>query len=135
MGEIAPVNDRRFGKEASYTGRCAMLQQLKPSGKDEAAEVKRRSIFTEAQWRSIGRDLHLSGRELQIVQCVFKGESEAAIGQELGMSVHTVHTHVRRLYGKLGVSDRCQLLLEICAAYISPESGHRDRAACLPDQV
>ncbi len=112
-----------------------MSQQFKTSGVDDSVGAKARSIFTEAQWRSTGRALHLSGRELQIVQCVFKGESEAAIGQELGMSVHTVHSHIKRLYGKLGVSNRCELLLVICAAYISPESNHRDRAACLSDQI
>ena len=73
------------------------------------SEVCGRSILSQAQWRAIGEALQLSQRELQIVQCVFYGASEVNIALELGISAHTVHAYVRRLYHKLGIRERCEL--------------------------
>ena len=78
-----------------------------------------RSILSRAQWRAIGEALQLSARELQIVQCVFDGASEVSIATELGISAHTVHAYVRRLYHKLGICDRCELVVRVFAAYIT----------------
>ena len=86
---------------------------------------KHRDMFSEQQWRSIRAGLHLSGREFQIVQCVFDGEQESVIARELSISAHTVHTHLERLYHKLSVRNRAELLLRIFAAYISLERGNR----------
>ena len=76
------------------------------------------SLIGEAQWHSIGKALGLSAPELQIVRCLFNGKKEAATALELRISVHTVHTHIGRMYRKLGVSDRCQLLLQAVAVYL-----------------
>ena len=86
---------------------------------------KHRDLFNEQQWRSIREGLHLSGREFQIVQCVFDGEQESVIARELSISAHTVHTHLERLYHKLSVRNRAELLLRIFAAYSSLERGDR----------
>ncbi len=86
-------------------------------------------MFSEQQWRSIIDALHLSGREFQIVMCVFDGEQEWVIARELGISAHTVHTHLERLYHKLSVRNRAELLLRIFAAYISLERGDGPGAA------
>ena len=40
------------------------------------------------------------------------GMSNAEIGKELFLSVDTVKTYVRRLYGKLGVRNRAQAALQ-----------------------
>lgn len=71
------------------------------------------------QWRTIARDLHMSARELQIGRRIFDGKNEATIARELGISTHTVHTYIRRLYRKLGVRDRCELLMRLFAEYVS----------------
>ncbi len=90
---------------------------------------KHRDMLSERQWRSIVEELHLSGREFQIVQCVFDGEQESMIARELSISSHTVHTHLERLYHKLSVRNRAELLLRIFAAYIVLEGGDRPGAA------
>lgn len=61
----------------------------------------------------VGRGLRLSPRELQIVQGVFDDLKEAAIADRLGISSHTVHTHLERLYRKLGVSGRGPMIVAI----------------------
>ena len=77
-----------------------------------------RSLFSDEQWHSIARSLKLSAREFQIVQAIFDNEIEAAIGVQLGISSHTVHTYLERLYRKLGVGSRCGLLVRVFAEYL-----------------
>jgi DNA-binding CsgD family transcriptional regulator len=76
------------------------------------------TLVTGDQWQLIAAVLLLSGRELQIVQGIFAGEPEATIATSLGISGHTVHTYLGRLYRKLGVHDRSELIVEVFAAYV-----------------
>jgi LuxR family transcriptional regulator, maltose regulon positive regulatory protein len=50
----------------------------------------------------------LSARERDVLQLLATALSEAEIGQELFISYHTVHSHVRTIYRKLGTSSRAQ---------------------------
>ena len=78
-----------------------------------------RSILPHDAWEVIANCLRISDRELQIIQGIFDDQKEFAIADELTMSVHTVHTHVERLYRKLGVSSRVTLVLYILSEYLS----------------
>ena len=70
-------------------------------------------------WRELGRNLALSPRELQIVRRLFAGDKESAIAAALGLSAHTVHTHIERLYDKLGVGNRAALFVRVFAAFLA----------------
>ncbi len=48
----------------------------------------------------------LSRRETEVLALVAKGRTNAEIGRELFISETTVKTHLIRIFGKLGVSDR-----------------------------
>ncbi|RED17504.1 LuxR family transcriptional regulator [Parasphingopyxis lamellibrachiae] len=48
----------------------------------------------------------LSPREKEVLVWVARGKSNNAISSILGISANTVDTHLRRIYDKLGVSDR-----------------------------
>ncbi|MEM6439602.1 MAG: LuxR family transcriptional regulator [Pseudomonadota bacterium] len=48
----------------------------------------------------------LSGREREVLLWLSRGKSNGVIAEILGCSPHTVDTHVRRIFGKLGVRDR-----------------------------
>ncbi len=48
----------------------------------------------------------LTPREVEILQCVSTGKSNNTIAEIMGVSTHTVDTHLRRIYRKLDVSDR-----------------------------
>jgi len=50
----------------------------------------------------------LTGREVQILQSVAQGESNADIANDLSISVHTVQTHVRNIFIKLDVHSKLQ---------------------------
>jgi DNA-binding NarL/FixJ family response regulator len=78
-----------------------------------------RSILPYDAWKVIAKSLRISDRELQIIQGIFDDRKEFAIADELKISMHTVHTHLERLYRKLGVSSRVALVLYILSEYLS----------------
>ena len=74
-------------------------------------------LFEQDEWDHLGKRLALSKRELEIVQRVFESKSEADISKELNISPHTVHTHLGRLYSKLHVNSRVELVVKIVERY------------------
>jgi len=56
-----------------------------------------------------GRDL-LSKREAEVVSCLAEGLTNREIGERLGLSQHTVKNHMFRIFDKVGVSNRIELL-------------------------
>ncbi len=50
----------------------------------------------------------LSEREREVVALVAAGRTNRAIGEELFLSVKTVETHLRNVFGKLGVGSRAE---------------------------
>lgn len=65
------------------------------------------------EWTAVCDRLGLSPREREIAMGVLIDEKELRIAQRLGISPHTVHTHTERLYHKLGVSSRVQLVVRL----------------------
>ncbi len=76
-------------------------------------------ILSEATWQRLAASLRMSNRELEITKYIFDDRKECAIARELGISSHTVHTHVERLYRKLNVGSRVELVVAVFTAYIS----------------
>lgn len=52
----------------------------------------------------------LTLRERQIVESVQRGRVNKQIASELGISEHTVSTHLRRIFRKLGVDTRAAMV-------------------------
>ena len=74
------------------------------------------ALYLARTWRAVRRALQLSPRELDIAQAVFDDLSETLIAKRHGISVHTVHTYLKRLYQKLGARSRVEVVLVIVAA-------------------
>jgi DNA-binding CsgD family transcriptional regulator len=55
----------------------------------------------------------LSPREQEIVRLVAKGLPSKAIAEVLDMSLWTVGTHLRRVFAKLGVSTRAEMIARV----------------------
>ena len=53
-------------------------------------------------------EVSLTDRELNVLDGVARGMTNRQIADEMFLSVDTVKTHARRLYAKLGVSNRTQ---------------------------
>lgn len=54
----------------------------------------------------------LTARETEVLELIAKGFGYAEIARILGISAHTVTTHVRRIYGKLEVGSRGEAVYE-----------------------
>ena len=52
----------------------------------------------------------LSRRELEVVHCLAEGLTNHEIGQRLGLSKHTIKNYLLRIFDKVGVSNRMELL-------------------------
>lgn len=53
----------------------------------------------------------LSARELEVVQCVAEGLTNREIAKRLGLTEHTVKNYLFRIFDKLGVSSRVEVVL------------------------
>lgn len=53
----------------------------------------------------------LTKRDLEVLQLIADGHSNAAIAQKLYITMNTVKTHVRSILSKLYVSDRTQAVI------------------------
>lgn len=70
-------------------------------------------MLSDLAWLEIAKTLGLTKRELQIVQGVFDNLPKTGIARRLKISDHTVHTHLNRLFKKLTVTTRTELVLRI----------------------
>jgi DNA-binding NarL/FixJ family response regulator len=65
--------------------------------------------------REVTRESRLTRREEEILACLFQGMQDKEIASTLGIGTATVHTHMHRLFEKLGVHSR----REIIAKYLN----------------
>ena len=84
-----------------------------------------RDLISADEWTAIGRSLRLSAREIQMLEGVFDGETEAGIARDLDISAHTVHNYLVRLYRKLEVNSRCELLIRVFGEHLAINVGQR----------
>jgi two-component system NarL family response regulator len=69
-----------------------------------------RKIIQEFQDDTTSKELLLSQREKEIVRLIEEGLTYKEIGGKLGLSIHTVHTHIKNTYEKLQAKDRLDAL-------------------------
>ncbi len=50
----------------------------------------------------------LSARELEVIRHLGRGLSNSDLGRVLGVSEHTIKSHLKAIFGKLGVADRAE---------------------------
>lgn len=60
-------------------------------------------------WADLGRIFGLTAAETAIVRGLVSGRRAEQLAEESGTGLETVRTHIRRVYGKLGVNSREQL--------------------------
>lgn len=84
------------------------LNNLYQGGAPMSPRIARKLIkdFHEEETR---KDL-LSQRERKIVQCIDRGLTYKEIADQLCISPHTVHTHIKNIYEKLQAKDRPEAL-------------------------
>jgi DNA-binding NarL/FixJ family response regulator len=67
-----------------------------------------RAFIEEVRFVDRRPDAPLSKREIEILQMVAYGGTTKEVAHDLGISPHTVKTHLERIFEKLGANDRAQ---------------------------
>jgi DNA-binding CsgD family transcriptional regulator len=73
-------------------------------------------LFSDGEWARTQQELGLSPRQAEIVKLVLQGKSDRQIALDLHISLATVRTHLRRLFGKFNLGDRLELTLLVLAS-------------------
>ena len=105
-----------------------MANQNTTSGSDAIdrdGEPLLHTLLCDGAWGVVADRLALSTREAQIIGRIFADEKEAKIARALAMSPHTVRTHMERLYHKLNVRSRTELVLRVVGCLLA-ETGQPD---------
>ena len=107
QGSVLRAQGEREGSQAAITEARAVIGSCPDpgilTGRLKACEPSPRPGIRSA-------DEELTGRELRVLQLLTSDLSERDIGHELYVSHNTIHSHVRSIYRKLGVSSRAHAL-------------------------
>ncbi len=95
------------------------MDQVPGQSGARAKAVYNSGVLSDAQWTQVAGRLSLSDRELEVVRGVFDDLKEAAIAARMNISNHTVHTHLERLYRKLGVNGRCSMVVAVMGDHLA----------------
>ena len=77
--------------------------------------------FHPAEKRDSAGDRSLTARETQLLQLLAQGFLYKEIASKLGISTHTVHGHVKKIYGKLHAVNRSEALRKAASlGYLTP---------------
>lgn len=78
--------------------------------------IPRRELPCDRQlWLAIAAELALSPQQQRIVELLLLGYQDKQIAEELKLSVPTVRTYLKRIFDRVGVADRVELLLHVFA--------------------
>ena len=112
--------DDRYVREAIKAGAKGYV--LKKVGRDELIRIVRdvmedrafldpkvaSAVFDHVKGGAgkTAREATLTQRELEVLQHIAEGKNDRTIAESLHISEHTVRSHIKNLYRKLGVSSR-----------------------------
>jgi DNA-binding NarL/FixJ family response regulator len=100
-------------KDAPETQLTAAIEVVAGGGSIYAPHATRRIIEAFARPMKATPDglADLTPRELEVLRLVARGRSNREAARALGVSEHTIKTHVAHLLGKLGLRDRVQAVV------------------------
>lgn len=68
-------------------------------------------VLTQGEFDAVSAELGISPRQREIVRCLLTGMTDKEIATDIGITIPTVRTHLGRLFDKLQVGDRVELIL------------------------
>ena len=68
-------------------------------------------FFSRNEWGRIVKQLEIPPHQKEICQEILSGKSDKQIATALGLQVATIRTHISRLFARLDVQDRVELIL------------------------
>ncbi len=107
FGKTRPDLDMRVLKELQLAGQLSHLAFIRMTP-DYIPPAHGAATMTE--------------REREVLEWIARGKSNSVIADILGISVHTVDTHVRRIFRKLEVNDRTTAAVKGLGAGLFPSA-------------
>jgi DNA-binding NarL/FixJ family response regulator len=89
----------------------AAIREVARGGSALSTEAQR-ALLAGLRARDAAENSPLTERELQMLELIAGGLSNAEVAAQLVVSPETVKSHLRNLYGKLEVSDRAAAVAE-----------------------
>jgi DNA-binding NarL/FixJ family response regulator len=101
------------------------LLNVASGGVPMTSQIARRVIesFRRKSKRVLDESVRLTAREEQILVQLSQGYSNKQIADKLGVSIDTVCSHLKHVFGKLHVSSRTEAVVR----YMASKSGTQDR--------
>lgn len=88
---------------------AAIVQSVRGAllgGSPMSPNIARRVMEMFSQLAPKTQDYGLTPREMEILQLIVAGMTTKELAERIGLSIHTVDTHLRRIYAKLEVHNR-----------------------------
>jgi DNA-binding NarL/FixJ family response regulator len=85
------------------------IRDVLDGGSPMSNAIARKVVASFQSANNIGeKENHLSPREERVLDCLARGLAYKQIGDELGISINTIRTHLRHIYEKLHVQSRTE---------------------------
>jgi DNA-binding CsgD family transcriptional regulator len=108
-GEWLRRERRRLDARQHLRAAVEMFRRMDTDGFAGRAERELLATGERARKRTVETREDLTAQEAQVARLAREGLSNAAIGERLFISQHTVAYHLRKVFSKLGISSRNQL--------------------------
>ena len=104
-------------KRGSPTKLLQAIREVHSGGSPMSSSIARKVVASfQKTGRAGEKQAHLSPREEMVLNCLAKGLTYKQIADQLGISIDTIRTYLRRIYEKLHVQSRT----EAVAKYLRP---------------
>ena len=103
------------------------MTQVAANGRRHRGTGRVDCLLPEATWHAFAFQFDLTERELEVARGLFAGVTEPELADDLGISRHTTHTYVSRIYRKAQVRNRAELLLQVFIQHLGRGSERNGR--------
>lgn len=101
-------------KQTPRTELIAAIRELHAGGSPMSTNIARKVVQSFHRTTPVaGNEAELSVRERQVLDELVRGLLYKEIADTLGISMGTLHTHIRRIYEKLHVHSRAQAVAKV----------------------
>ncbi|HFQ94268.1 MAG TPA: response regulator transcription factor [Anaerolineae bacterium] len=119
LGALAAGADGYLLKSAEPDELCQAIRQV-AAGKGVLSPEVTARVMRAAAAQTPATTSSLSQRELDVLQELARGATTADIAATLVISENTVKTHIRRIFKKLGVTNRTQAVAQAASQGLLP---------------
>ena len=73
-------------------------------------ELRPPSFLTAEDWQHIVKSLELSQQQARIVCLILHGKQDKEMSSQLRLNRYTIRSYLRRVFDRIGVEDRMELV-------------------------